>query len=231
MPISTQTLLIEENHHPVLYAPEIQYPMHGSKVDTAYVAIPYVDQALNTFATSVTWDGSNWAMTTKFPDGWVPPILTESWSPALSKNYEVGEFALFQKELGFGGSGHAYTLPGVGDSIGMMDSGEGGGNGSTFEVALVYYVWGPSVYEDDVKAAGPYGGKFVYRIPIVSEQLSKFYFGSNWHRFYNYLINGKDNKVYTIGDRQVDTTYQQTGGTSTVMISYPEKTLNGTPLK
>ena len=229
MPISTHTMLIEENHHPVLYAPEIQYPMEGSKVNTAYVAIPYMDQVLNTFAKSVTWDGTNWTMNTKFPDGWVPPILTESWSPALAANYQTGAFALFQKELGFGNGGNDFTLPAIGNAI-IVGDGFAGGNDmkQKVEVEMIYGTWGPSTYEEN-KYGSWAVAREAYRIPIISIQLAKYYFGSDWRQFWNYLVNGKDNVIYTIGNRQVQTVFRQ--GTSDVAISRPGETLYGKSLK
>jgi hypothetical protein len=228
MPISTHTLLIEENGHPVLYAPEIQYPMEGSKVNTAYVAIPYVDTALNTFAKSVTWDGTNWTMNTQFPDGWVPPVLTESWSPALAANYQTGAFALFQKELGFDNGGNDFTLPAIGNAI-IVGDGFAGGNDQkqVVEVEMIYAAWGPSTYEESQNQNLNYPTS--YRIPIVSIQLDKFYFGSHWRQFWNYQAYGKDNIIYTIGNRQVQTVYRQ--GTYDTAISKPGETLYGKPLK
>jgi hypothetical protein len=169
-------------------------------------------------------------MNTKFPDGWVPPVLTESWSPALSKNYEAGEFQLFAKELGFTNGGNQYSIPKLGEVIAVGDNSSGGGAPNTdWEVSLVYYTWGANTYEESQKP------KWVspesYQIPIISMQLAKFYFGNNWRQFYNYLVNGQNNKVYTFGNRQVNTTQQEVGWTTNTAISYPWKTLNGKQLK
>jgi hypothetical protein len=69
----------------------------------------------------------------------------------------------------------------------------------------------------------------MYRIPIVSMQLAKFYFGSDWRQFWNYLVDGKNNIIYTIDNRQVQTVFRQ--GTSDIAISRPGETLYGKPLK
>jgi hypothetical protein len=96
------------------------------------------------------------------------------------------------------------------------------------EVSFVYASWGPSTYEENFHGSWALT-KGMYRIPIVSMQLAKFYFGSDWRQFWNFVVNGQDNKIYTIGNRQVQMVYRQY--MYDIAISKPGKTLYGKPLK
>ncbi|MCL6445386.1 MAG: hypothetical protein K6T83_18325 [Alicyclobacillus sp.] len=64
VPITSNTMVIQVNGKPVIYAPRITYQDYGAKNETTFVPIYYLEQALGTMDVQTNWqNGSEWDMT------------------------------------------------------------------------------------------------------------------------------------------------------------------------
>ncbi|WP_230087625.1 copper amine oxidase N-terminal domain-containing protein [Alicyclobacillus mali (ex Roth et al. 2021)] len=64
VPITNGTMVIEVNGKPVIYAPRITYQDYGSKDETTFVPIYYLEQALGAMGVQTNWqNGAEWDMT------------------------------------------------------------------------------------------------------------------------------------------------------------------------
>jgi len=110
-----------------------------------------------------------------YPDGWTAPVLKSSWSPDYSKNYDT-----LENELGFtsyGGSG--FSIPEYPNVIQVISH---GGQ----DVNINFYGW----ENTDLFPSS-------YRIPIVTKELFKLYFGSDANRVFNYFETGDAPETFT----------------------------------
>jgi hypothetical protein len=69
MVLNFNTMDIVENGQTISYAPQIKYHDAGTTTLTTYVPIYYIQQALEDFGTTATWNGSALNVSVKFPDG------------------------------------------------------------------------------------------------------------------------------------------------------------------
>jgi hypothetical protein len=138
----------------------------------------------------------------RYPDGWVAPVLKSSWSPDEAHN-----FAILKNELGFTDDGHRYAIPGAHDAILVFDSGSGNG----YEVMFSYKGW----TDEQIPAS--------YRIPIVSKELFKLYFGTDADRVWNYFNSNNIPDKFTANGRTVKAFYSEADGSVYLQVGYPHK--------
>jgi hypothetical protein len=135
----------------------------------------------------------------KYPDGWVAPVLKSSWTPDREKNRQI-----IEKELGFE-EGTAYHIPGQVYAI-TIDYYR-----SKSEVMISYSVW----QSKSLPAS--------YRIPIVSKELFKFYFGKDADRVWNYFNKNDIPEKFTANGRTVKVHWNEADARLYVEIGYPNK--------
>ncbi len=222
LPLSSSVMAIEINGKIVTYAPKITYNDAGTTTATTFVPVFYLEKTFGYLGFNTSWDGTTWAVTGSttgqtgqtYPDGWTAPVLTESWSPELSAHYEAGEFKLFQDELGFGDNGHWYSIPGQKYAITIGDSGVAG-HGA--EVQISFTMWGPDKYDPNWEPGVP----DAYRIPVIAEQLFKFYFGNDWKTVWDYYNNNNIPDKFTANGRTCYSSYASATGQVILDVGYP----------
>ncbi|OLN23948.1 hypothetical protein BTO30_00525 [Domibacillus antri] len=121
-----------------------------------------------------------------YPDGWTAPVLESTWSPDHATN-----LATLQDELGFADGGRMYSIKGKTGAIQVV----GQGTDAPFEAGIKFYMW-----RDTGLAEG-------YRIPIVSKELFKLYFGADAQRVWNYFENNDIPERFTANGRTVKASY------------------------
>jgi hypothetical protein len=134
-----------------------------------------------------------------YPDGWVAPVLKSSWTPNKEKNREI-----FEKELGFE-DGVYYHIPGQHFAITIYDQDD------KSDVLIAYRVW----QSKSLPAS--------YRIPIVSRELFKFYFGKDADRVWNYFNKNDIPEKFTANGRTVKVEWNEVDARLYVEIGYPNK--------
>ncbi|MFC7373080.1 hypothetical protein ACFQPF_15680 [Fictibacillus iocasae] len=137
-----------------------------------------------------------------YPDGWVAPVLKSAWSPNHQSNLKT-----LERELGFKAGGHDYSIQGAPNSIAIHD-----GSGQS-EVMFAYRMW-------DGDANGYL--KQAYRIPIVSMELFKLYFGKDAVKVWNYFNTDVPRK-FTANGRLVTASFSEKSGSLYLEVGYKQK--------
>ncbi len=120
-----------------------------------------------------------------YPDGWVSPVLKSSWNANHATNMTT-----LKNELGFKANPVvSYGIYGKQRAI-VVNGGD-----SVNEVTFKYYMW-----RDTGLAEG-------YRIPIVSMELFKLYFGADAQRVWNYFESNDIPEQFTANGRTVKASY------------------------
>ncbi|WCK57711.1 copper amine oxidase N-terminal domain-containing protein (plasmid) [Aneurinibacillus sp. Ricciae_BoGa-3] len=138
-----------------------------------------------------------------YPDGWTAPVLKSSWSSNQDKNFQV-----FQKELGFDFHGHWFNIPGQPQAISIADTHNSLGK---YEVEFRYTGW----QAPEVPAS--------YRIPVVSKELFKFYFGKDYMKVWNYFNSGNIPNQFTANGRTVMVNLNDTDGCLYIHVGFQKK--------
>ena len=133
----------------------------------------------------------------KYSDGWVAPVLKSAWSPNQAKN-----FAILQKELEFTNGGTVYGIQGKSHSIEVA----GQSPSSPDELEITWYFW-----------TDP-GLKQAYRIPIVSKEVFKLYFGKDATRVWNYFNSNDIPDNFTANGRKVHAVFSRADGSVSLQI-------------
>lgn len=134
-----------------------------------------------------------------YPDGWVAPVLRSSWTPNKEKNRQI-----LEKELGFE-DGVYYHIPGQVFAIVIYN------DWSNCEVMIAYSVW----HSKSLPAS--------YRIPIVSKELFKFYFGKDADRVWNYFNKNDIPEKFTANGRTVKAEWNDVDARLYLYVGYPNK--------
>lgn len=135
-----------------------------------------------------------------YPDGWVAPVLKSSWTNNHEKNLQV-----FAKELGFDSNGVTYSVLQQPGAITVL------GYRSNYEVTLKFSMWKSKHIQQS------------YRIPIVSKELFKFYFGKDYMTVWNYMDSGQIPDTFTVNGRTVKSMFSDADGCLYMDIGYPDK--------
>ncbi|MGN7385474.1 stalk domain-containing protein [Sporosarcina sp. SAFN-015] len=116
-----------------------------------------------------------------FADGWVAPTLKSKWS----KDPEVNRRTL-ENELGFTHDGAVFDVYGMVRAIEVIQN-----SSKSQEVGIQFYGWQSPDAEQS------------YRIPIVSKELFKLYFGKDADRVWNYFNRNDIPDKFTANGRTV----------------------------
>jgi hypothetical protein len=135
----------------------------------------------------------------KYPDGWVAPVLKSSWTPDPEKNRQI-----LEKELGFE-KGVYYHIPGQHFAIVIYNDED------DHEVMIAFRGW----RDESIPAS--------YRIPIVSKELFKFYFGKDADKVWNYFNKGDIPDKFTANNRTVKAEFNNVDGRLYLYVGYPNK--------
>lgn len=202
------------------YAPMIQYQDAGTTTLTTYVPIWYLMQTMKEFGATTSWNGTGLVVNLKFPDGWVAPVLTQHWNSSMT-NSQVQK--LFDTTLGINGG--ALTVPAEYNNQRMpMGINPGGTAGMTNElVDIAWNAWGPLDYAETNSKSFDLGEEpGYYRIPIITADVFRFYFGSNWYKMVTDLASGKMPELAIINGMYVTTAPDGSGGID-MQVSVPGK--------
>jgi len=133
-----------------------------------------------------------------YPDGWTAPVLQSKWSPNSADNFKV-----LENELGFTDGGHFFNITGKPHAISVN------GGDSENEVTFKFYMWD-----------GDAGGylKEAYRIPIVSKELFKLYFGADAQKVWDYFDKNDIPDTFTANGRKVKATYIDIDGSMYIQV-------------
>ncbi|WCK57395.1 S-layer homology domain-containing protein (plasmid) [Aneurinibacillus sp. Ricciae_BoGa-3] len=147
-----------------------------------------------------------------YPDGWTAPVLKSSWTNDEQKNFQI-----LSNELGFEKTptGLTYSIPtGIRNAITISGSKDG------YELKLQYFLWHDEAFDKVHHMTGN------YRIPVVSKELFKLYFGKEYMTIWNYYNTGKfpNNGSFTLNGREVKVYWNNQDGL-TALIGYPNKPL------
>jgi hypothetical protein len=134
-----------------------------------------------------------------YPDGWVAPVLKSSWTPNKEKNREI-----LEKELGFE-DGVYYHIAGQPFAIVIYDQYD------KTDVMIAFRLWRDEAIPQS------------YRIPIVSKELFKFYFGKDADKVWNYFNSGYVPDRFTANGRTVKAENNPVDGRLYLYIGYPNK--------
>jgi uncharacterized protein YgiM (DUF1202 family) len=129
----------------------------------------------------------------KYPDGWTAPVLKSAWSSNHATN-----MATLQKELGF--KGNFYGIYGKQHAITVN------GGYSNDEVTFKYYLWN----DQDLAES--------YRIPVVSKELFKLYFGADATRVWNYFNSNDIPDTFTANGRTVKASFIESDGSIYIQV-------------
>jgi uncharacterized protein YgiM (DUF1202 family) len=127
----------------------------------------------------------------KYPDGWVAPVLKSAWSSNSATNYKT-----LQNELGFKDGGRVYAINGHSQAIQVVSQGTTG----SYEVGIKFMFW----TDKNLKES--------YRIPVVSKELFKLYFGGDATRVWNYFNNNDIPDQFNANGRTVKASYVASEG-------------------
>ncbi|PLS19725.1 hypothetical protein CVD28_04750 [Bacillus sp. M6-12] len=125
-------------------------------------------------------------------NGWVAPVLKSSWSSNHATN-----LATLKNELGFRDDGSKYSLPEYPGAMYVIERSPD----SPYEVDLTWKFWTSKSLPTS------------YRIPIVSKELFKLYFGSDANRVWNYFNSNDIPDTFTANGRTVKAGFDATTGT------------------
>ena len=131
----------------------------------------------------------------KYPDGWTAPVLKSSWSSNPAVNYKT-----LQNELGFTNGGSRYALPEY--PQGIIHVVEQGGK----NVDITFFTW-----EDPALPNS-------YRVPVVSKELFKLYFGKDGQKVWDYFNNNDIPDRFTANRFNVKSVYSSSTGGITLML-------------
>lgn len=131
-----------------------------------------------------------------YSDGWVAPILKSEWNPKHSVNLET-----LQNELGFKADG-SYGVKGLSQTITL--SGES--PESRDELEMTYYMWTSRSIPQS------------YRIPVVSKELFKLYFGKDYSKVWDYMNKNDVPENFTANGRKVHVYFSEEAGSLTFQI-------------
>ncbi|PLS19726.1 hypothetical protein CVD28_04755 [Bacillus sp. M6-12] len=123
---------------------------------------------------------------------WVAPVLKSAWSPNHATN-----LATLKNELGFRDDGSKYSLPEYPGAMYVIERSPD----SPYEVDLTWKFWTSKSLATS------------YRIPIVSKELFKLYFGSDANRVWNYFNSNDIPDTFTANGRTVEAGFDATTGT------------------
>lgn len=124
-----------------------------------------------------------------YPGDWKAPQLTAKWSSDETKNFKA-----FEEQLGFK-EGRSFGIPGQSKAIFLF--GKGGTLHNGGEVMIRLTMWGSPPGVPDTQVSNS------YKIPVMSAQLFKFYFGNDWRKVWNYFNRNDIPDKFTANGRTV----------------------------
>jgi hypothetical protein len=224
--LNNNTMDITVNGKVFEYAPMIQYHDAGTSILTTYVPIWYIQQMLKNSGAVTSWNGTDMVTNIKFPDGWVAPVLTQTWNSSMT---DAQIQSLCNSALGLKDGGlyvpaqFTYQQSGLGIYAGSL-------GGETNEAAqLNFNGWATFNY---TKATMSYDGtpnetKGYYRIPIVAADLFHFYFPNEWYKMWWDMGTANFPETSIIDGRYVITSNISTGVEMDISVPGKLMTING----
>lgn len=140
----------------------------------------------------------------KYPGGWKAPQLKAKWSSNPRNNYQA-----FASELGFTNEGHAFGIPGAPKAIKLIDRED-----KKTEVTIQFTGWGSPPGKPDPQLSES------FKIPVVSAQLFRFYFGDKWKTVWDYCNRNDIPEQFKLNGRTVNVSYDQLRGILSMKIGY-----------
>lgn len=140
----------------------------------------------------------------KYPGGWSAPQLKAKWSSSPQKNFEA-----FAAELEFTNEGRTFGITGASKAITLI-----GGTDKNTEVTIQFTGWGSPPGKPDAQLSES------FKIPVVSAQLFRFYFGDKWKTVWNYCNRNDIPEQFKLNGRTVKVSYDHLRGVLSMKIGY-----------
>lgn len=133
-----------------------------------------------------------------FADGWTSPVITSKWTNDPDKNLKVitKELNLYEQCLNINQQSCALMV---------------GYDGNSFDGIIRLRTW----YVDYLKES--------YRVPIITEQVLRFYFEEDWEKVYDAIVYDQFPYTLEANDRLVKVQYVERNGVLLIYIGHPNK--------